>query len=107
MRAGLLREHVTFQKRERVQTASGAYSDSLKILLRTKCHKLKERPLLGKEINAREEFFDRELRIQCRDNPLIHEATDVVFQNRMYRILLVDSLIRDKTVVIHLKLNNE
>ena len=106
MRAGLLRERITFQKRERIQTASGAYSDKLSNLLVTKCYKLKQRPL-GKEVNANEEFYERELRIQCRENPVIEQATDVIFQNRSYRILLIDNIIQDRTVIIHLKLNNK
>lgn len=106
MRAGLLREPILFQKRERIQSPSGAYTFKMVILLRTKCHKLRERPI-GIEINAKEEFYEQDLRVQCRDNPLIDASTDVMFQNKSYRILLIDKQIKDKSVIIHLKLNNE
>lgn len=106
MRAGLLREPILFQKRERIQSPSGAYTSKLVIKLRTKCYKLRERSI-GRETNAKEEFYERDLRVQCRDNPLIEDSTDVMFQNKSYRILLIDKQIQDKTVIIHLKLNNE
>ena len=106
MRAGLLREKISFQKKERVQSSSGAYSFSYRTLLTTKCHKLREQ-VSSNEVNAKEEFYEKSVRIQCRAYPLIKEATDVVFQDSRYRILLTEYKIRDNTYIVHLKVNNE
>lgn len=106
MRAGLLRERILMQKKTKTQSVSGAETFAFTTILSTKCHKIKENNF-GGEVNAKEEFYESSLRIQARNNPIISEATHAVFQSNRYRIVLADYNIKDRTVILTLRKDNE
>lgn len=106
MRAGLLRERVFFQKKQRIQSNSGAQNVVYTTILSTKCNKLKENSI-SQEVNAKEEFYGSTIRIQVRNNTVISEATNAVFQGTRYRVVLQDINIKDRSIIVHLRKDNE
>lgn len=107
MRAGLLREKLVVLELRKDQSTSGAVSKDYVPILTTKAAKRKLTAVMDKEgVNAGEEFIGDMVVLQIRFNPIINDSQRVVFQNRKYKIKLVDKQ-ADNSLLLTLQKINE
>lgn len=107
MRAGLLREILSFEELQTLKTASGAVQKKYVSIYTCKGYKRKMSSLRDADgLNAMEEFSGNTIVFQVRFHPIINEKQRVVYQGRQYSISLLDRQIHDNTYLITLtKLN--
>lgn len=106
MRAGLLREIVTFVGLAEITSGSGFVKKVPSDLLTCKAYKRKANKL-GTTVNAHEEFLGDTITLQVRSNPLINDSLQVRYNGQMYKIRMIDKDIRDNTLSITLEKLNQ
>lgn len=97
MRAGLLREKVSFYAETRVQNSAGELVKTSQMVLATLCYRMKKQG--GLLLNASEEFITSTVIIQIRKRAVIKEGMLFRYQNKDYRIENIDE-ISDQTQII-------
>ncbi|WP_106831162.1 phage head closure protein [Parabacteroides pacaensis] len=100
MRAGLLREAVVFEEFREVKTTSGFVKKEYVPVLRTKAYRKKLTYYRNEGVNAFEEFTDDTVILQVRRNLLINENLRVRYNDKYYKIRLLDLQITDNTYLI-------
>ena len=101
MRAGLLKEWITFYGLKESRTPSGAVEKKYdEAVLKVRCYRKKITAPVGNGLNAYEEF-------QVRYNPTINERQRISYQGRMYKIVLLDKQHEDNTYLITCSKINE
>ncbi|MFV0587380.1 phage head closure protein [Bacteroides reticulotermitis] len=108
MRAGLLKEWITFYGLKESRTPSGAVEKKYdEAVLKVRCYRKKITAPVGNGLNAYEEFTANTLIFQVRFNPLISERQRISYQGRMYKIVLLDKQHEDNTYLITCSKINE
>ena len=105
MRAGLLREKVSFYGEVRVQNSAGELVKTSQLLLSTLCYRIKKQG--GLLIDASEEFITSTVIIQIRKRAVIKEGMLFRYQGKDYRIMNLDDQIGDQTTIISGKKMNK
>lgn len=90
MRAGLLKEFITFSELREIRSASGAMKREYAEVLRTRCCRKKLTAAYGNGLNASEEFIANTIILQARCNALINERQRITYQGKGYKIILLD-----------------
>lgn len=106
MRAGLLTELITFEEKRGVKTPFGSTEITYVPILTCKAYRKKLSAVLGKEVNASEEFIANTIVFQTRQYPAINENLRVSYKGNTYRIRLLDPQ-TDRTYLITCAKNND
>jgi len=99
MRAGLLREFLTFEKETRVISESGAVKETWIKFCTVRAWKKKL--LTNEEMNAKESFLSASLTFQIRYNPQITDELRILYNGLRYKITGVDKQIQDNTIILN------
>lgn len=106
MRAGLLREQITFEEKRGVKTPFGSTDITYVPVLTCKAYRKKLSAVLGKEVNASEEFISNTIVFQTWQYPVINENLRISYNGNTYRIKLLDPQ-TDRTYLITCTKNND
>ena len=105
MRAGLLRERVTFFGEVKAQNAAGEIVKTLQPILTTRCYRQKQQSNL--QLAASEEFIATTVIIQIRKNAKVKEGQTFSYQGKDYLADNVDLQTNDQTLIITGKKKNK
>lgn len=107
MRAGLLREWVTFKEPVKVIDRSGGQTVTYKDVYRARAYRKRFSNVTDKDkLDAKEVFYGHFGILQVRYSPLIKEDQIVEYQGNLYKIILLDRHLQDNTYLLNLtKLN--
>lgn len=106
MRAGLLRELIVFEEEAREETPFGSSRKIYRKVLTCKAYRKKLSAVLGKEVNASEEFIENTIVFQVRYYPIITDKLRIIYNGNTYTIKLLD-LQPDHTYLITCTKNND
>lgn len=105
MRAGLLREWVSFYKSNKKANGFEKTNPVRLCVLRTRCHRLKA--FVGDMgVNSFEEFQRSTVNLQVRKSKIITSELTFLYQNEFYQIVNIDERVQDQTLVITGKKQN-
>lgn len=107
MRAGLLRETITFEELRETKTVSGFMKKEYTPALTVKANRKKLSAIVGDAINASEEFIGKTLIFQVRFHPAIKDNQRVSYLGRKYNIELLDKQMQDNTYLVTCRKINE
>jgi SPP1 family predicted phage head-tail adaptor len=99
MRAGLLREKLTFQKQTKSQGQSGAITLTWETICTARAWK--KNVASGTEFSTKELFISQRLTFQLRYNPQITSDMRVLYNGVTYKIVgIPDKQIQDNTLIL-------
>lgn len=104
MRAGLLREIVTFAALNTTRSPSGAVKQDYVDVLTVKAEKRKITSV-NTDIDAKEEFTGNTVVFRTRAYPLINERMRVKWQSKVYQIQLLDRQLDSTYLITCTKIN--
>ena len=104
MRAGLLREIITFAALQNITSPSGAVKQEYADVLTVKAEKRKITSV-NTDIDAKEEFTGNTVVFRTRAYPVINERMRVKWQGRVYNIQLLDRQLDNTYLIICTKVN--
>lgn len=91
MKAGLLREILTFKELRKVQSPSGSVKKEYVTVFTCKAFRRKMSAVVDKDgVNAMEQFIGRIIIFQVRNYPIIKEYQRVIYRDQEYDIKLID-----------------
>lgn len=102
MRAGLLKEKLTFLDAVTTITPSGAPVKQWNPVYSCRAYKRRTTTSIGDGINAKEVFVNYNLVFQVRYNPLISDSQRVEYRGRTYKIVPPLDYRQDNTYIITL-----
>lgn len=102
MRAGLLKEKLTFLDEVKTSSSSGAPVKQWNAVYSCKAFKRQTSASIGDGLNAKELFVNYNLVFQVRYNPLISDSQRVEYRGRMYKIVPPLDYRQDNTYIITL-----
>lgn len=106
MKAGLLREILTFKELGKVQSPSGAVKREYVPVFTCKAFRRKMSAVVDKEsVNAMEQFIGRIIIFQVRNYPVIKESQRVAYRDQEYEIKLIDPQSDNSLLITLEKLN--
>ena len=106
MRAGLLRDKISFLELTEIRTESGFKKKEYTNVLTTRCSRRKLSAQYGDGLNANEEFIANTVVVQVRFNRLIKEKQRVDYNSKKWNIILIDKQ-ADNSLMITLSKINE
>lgn len=91
MKAGLLREILTFKELRKVQSPSGSVKKEYVSVFTCRAFRRKMSAVVDKDgVNAMEQFIGRIIIFQVRNYPIIKEYQRVIYRDQEYEIKLID-----------------
>ena len=107
MRAGLMRDIVTFETPEETQDNTGFVRKEWKPVLTCKVYRKKLTAQTGDEMNADESFIENTVQFQTYRYPVINDSQRILWNGKRYRIVLLDPQQVDNTYLITCKKEND
>lgn len=108
MRAGSLREFITFIELHKTQTPSGAFKEEWVEVYKCRAFLKKSSPVYDKDgVNAHELYQGTNRYMVVRNNKKINEKQRLVWKGDVYEILLIQPQYDDNTLLIQVRRHNE
>jgi len=108
MKAGSMREHLTFHELKKTQSLSGAVKKEWSQVYSCRGFYKKSSPTYDKDgVDARELYQGETIFIIVRETTLINESHRVGYKGFMYEIILIIPIHADNTLQLQLRKINE
>ena len=108
MKAGSMREHLTFYDLTETQTPSGAVKKAWVETYKCRAYYKKSSPVYDKDgVEAREVYQGDTVFMIVRETAKINEKQRVGYKNLMYEIILIMPIHSDHTLQLQLKRIND